>query len=751
MKTPKRLLSKKFVAAALTLFTLIGLLAPQQVLSKTNVGPYEVIIYTHKNFVGQSRVFKISQEQRHKLVPLLPEPLEGIGSMRIGSEVAVMVFDSPNFADALVPKESLPAYQGKGGISWQKMKETSKLKLLSIPPKIYKGKKADGPRRTIQTSDKKIFTGSVSNVAFSHHEIGGLFPSAKPSFIIFKVNRGAGHPMGIYLSSYKKHTDSRPPRLYGKFYPLPENQQITFFEYADVIYSQPPSSSELKKPIGSIKKTLSYNHHKCNLVSIWTGRMPIDSLQVTLFEKKNFKGKEIKFPGQGSGKVHYVPEEYGMKKGIWSLKMSLDKNIDSDFAARARAPVATTTAKADPDHVMVEIEPDHSHVSVGKTIPAKIGSTAQTSKVGQITMADIGKQKVIDISGKWNSNVGKVYHIIQHDKQFRWVVENQNETAEGTINGNTINATWQINGVPGSGSANITQVDVAGRAIRMEAASGVVLYREAIAIAPDTDKMQIGQVKGSLAPAATPIHLPNPSQGQAKAGDKNIKLDPGLDGTFISGMPKQDQIIAFRTIKQAGQKITFEVDYYLTPVHGKILYVGGWLYDNNNAFGGYNASVLPNTGYGKVRFFLNLDTSIRTSTDVEFFIWEPQKKPCAKQRFTLGHKWNPASQLVPNSRTLRPLRGRIVPAVIDISGKWLSSIGKVYHFKQNGNKFTWTVENSNETAQGTIKGKTVDVTWQINGVPGSATIKVTQVDSENRATRIEAATGIYLYRAANTP
>ncbi|MHC4792000.1 MAG: hypothetical protein ACYS8Y_11290, partial [Planctomycetota bacterium] len=180
----------------------------------------------------------------------------------------------------------------------------------------------------------------------------------------------------------------------------------------------------------------------------------------------------------------------------------------------------------------------------------------------------------IDVSGRWDSNVEKVYQITQNLNNFSWIVENSDETATGTINGKEVSATWKIGGVPGSGKASITQVGATLRAIRIEWDNGCIFYRTAA-------KPQVTQ--------------------------------------------------------------------------------------------------------------------------------------------------------------------------IDISGRWESNVGKVYQITQNLNNFSWIVENSDETASGTIKDKEVSATWKIGGFPGSGKARITQVDATGRAIRIEWDNGCIFHRAAAKP
>jgi len=76
-------------------------------------------------------------------------------------------------------------------------------------------------------------------------------------------------------------------------------------------------------------------------------------------------------------------------------------------------------------------------------------------------------------------------------------------------------------------------------------------------------------------------------------------------------------------------------------------------------------------------------------------------------------------------------------AALDISGKWTSNIGLVYEFTQNGDQFTWFVELNNQEGEGTLNGRSLSASWSEEGGRGSANGKITDVDEDGRAVRIE--------------
>jgi hypothetical protein len=102
----------------------------------------------------------------------------------------------------------------------------------------------------------------------------------------------------------------------------------------------------------------------------------------------------------------------------------------------------------------------------------------------------------------------------------------------------------------------------------------------------------------------------------------------------------------------------------------------------------------------------------------------------------------------PDTKTAPPDRTPPPPSVVtppDVSGQWKSSIGLVYNITQAGDQFEWTVENSNEQGQGTIKGNNVSASWKGQQGVGSSAGKLT-TDSSGRATEVKWNNGVRFYR-----
>jgi hypothetical protein len=90
--------------------------------------------------------------------------------------------------------------------------------------------------------------------------------------------------------------------------------------------------------------------------------------------------------------------------------------------------------------------------------------------------AAAARPRTPDISGTWKSSIGLVYEITQTDNAFSWHVASINQRAEGTIDGNSVKASWR--GLLRRDSATGKVIlDASGRAVRIEWSNGVVFRR----------------------------------------------------------------------------------------------------------------------------------------------------------------------------------------------------------------------------------------------------------------------------------
>jgi len=87
-----------------------------------------------------------------------------------------------------------------------------------------------------------------------------------------------------------------------------------------------------------------------------------------------------------------------------------------------------------------------------------------------------------------------------------------------------------------------------------------------------------------------------------------------------------------------------------------------------------------------------------------------------------------------------------VSPIVNVSGSWKSNIGLTYNVTQQQNNFQWTVMNSTEIGDGTIKGYDVTASWKGPTGIGSSQGKITAVDASGKATKIIWNNNLQFYR-----
>lgn len=90
--------------------------------------------------------------------------------------------------------------------------------------------------------------------------------------------------------------------------------------------------------------------------------------------------------------------------------------------------------------------------------------------------ASAGSAAPANIAGTWRGYRGFSYSISQSDNKFSWSQGDMQETGRGTINGNTISASWSGNNGSNSATGRII-TSGNGYAIRIEWSNGVVFTR----------------------------------------------------------------------------------------------------------------------------------------------------------------------------------------------------------------------------------------------------------------------------------
>ncbi|MHC4458619.1 MAG: hypothetical protein ACYS0I_16335, partial [Planctomycetota bacterium] len=240
----------------------------------------------------------------------------------------------------------------------------------------------------------RIFFGSVPDVKLIGLEGYPVQEWKKrtfnPSLVIFR--RELKRPLGVYLSSRVGNSlKNRFGPIFGRFYPAPENELGGRVVYPDLDESDIP---QYRVENAEKDRTLWWTKAwppRFNMVTIWRGSLPVDSIIAVV----GHGHKTFVLPGWGSAKLHYPLKEFGDWSGIYYLSV-------------------TSQGMGKKAHVQAPVAPS--------------------------------------ISGRWDSTVGKVYHIKQDGNKFSWTVENSIETASGTITGKEVSATWKIKGKIGGTS-----------------------------------------------------------------------------------------------------------------------------------------------------------------------------------------------------------------------------------------------------------------------------------------------------------
>ena len=102
----------------------------------------------------------------------------------------------------------------------------------------------------------------------------------------------------------------------------------------------------------------------------------------------------------------------------------------------------------------------------------------------QITGEETGK--VVYISGKWIGSDGLVYYITQNRHRFTWTVASTRQRCSGKVVGRNMTVKWRVGKrrkkVPVTGK--ITEINIKGKALRIEWSNGIIFDREDIAPEP---------------------------------------------------------------------------------------------------------------------------------------------------------------------------------------------------------------------------------------------------------------------------
>jgi len=129
-----------------------------------------------------------------------------------------------------------------------------------------------------------------------------------------------------------------------------------------------------------------------------------------------------------------------------------------------------------------------------------------------------------------------------------------------------------------------------------------------------------------------------------------------------------------------------------------------------------------------------------TTKKVDFVLTPPVEKKVAPPKAS-----DPRTATVAKQPTASTAKVPMV-TIPNVSGQWQSSIGVTYNITQQGNNFQWTVVNSTEKGNGTLKGYEVSASWQGPKGRGSSPGKITEVDASGKATKIIWNNGVQFFR-----
>ncbi|HBH87056.1 MAG TPA: hypothetical protein DDY17_05595 [Syntrophaceae bacterium] len=224
-----------------------------------------------------------------------------------------------------------------------------------------------------------------------------------------------------------------------------------------------------------------------------------------------------------------------------------------------------------------------------------------------------------------------------------------------------------------------------------------------------------------------------------KAGDKAIlysKIPYGSDPYILSIMPGGDYSYSLY-----GSPNLADIDVTVTPVSGgKVKFP-----DPNNKTARYE---LKKYGIYQVS---SLMIQYKGPLDQQAYIGPVRHRaPSAPDRpkpspsYVMGVQ-SPQGTLAGPVKQTTPAKVMEI-TVPNMSGQWKSSIGLIYNITQQQNNFQWTVVNSSEKGNGTVKGYDVNATWQGPKGRGSSPGKITAVDTRGRAIKIIWKNGVQFYR-----
>mgnify|MGYP000745995732 CR=1 FL=1 len=436
-----------------------------------SVYPYEVIVYEHKDYTGAFQSFTLDPNKRLKIVPFLDKSMDNrISSFQCGEKVGVMVFNHPKFIH-FTP--NVPGFE------------------YSHVGRQYSESVPDLSSPNFRIDD------DISSLIVYHRDLG---------------------PTGVALAN---KPISQLSDQNNRFYFLPEDwsePSLCFKTLEDL-----DGESEFLVLFPEKKDSFAYG-----------------KVHVTLFEKPNCQGKWLTLPGAGGYSTRFELNRYDWDEKAHSLEVRWEGPIPPVFVqgkisgvakvpesqVHVRAPSAPTEARApsapdlekgfdrpgsdyrnfpfdagpercqqacaeDPNckaftWVRPGVQGPQARCWLKSAVPTAVANANCVSGVKVTPSATQpaasappapSSESAIEIGGIWKSSVGLVYEIRQRGEHFGWTVANSDEQGRGTCQGKDLMVTWSSALGKGSAKGKITQIDSAGKAIRIEWDNGAVFFR----------------------------------------------------------------------------------------------------------------------------------------------------------------------------------------------------------------------------------------------------------------------------------
>lgn len=276
----KKFLDRFCVVNLIVVF--VFLISGTSLFGQSHVGPYQVIVYEHNDYVGKSQSFDLNtRTHRIKIINRLNSSLDNnVSSIHVGSEVMAILFDHHDFHANL---SGLPGMMTMG-----------KAAVRALNPMMWFNK----PSKTYGLNYVNVGFYESSSPKVQHNDI-------YTSMII--VPRNCQYAWGVGLYNFQDG--------FVRVEPIPDDKKF-------------------KKRV--VPDFGSYLGDKISAVAFWGKN--IRNTRVTLFEHANFSGKQLALPGPGSQKVEFQLRDYQFDRITTGVKVFVsDPQGDSN---RASAPPA---------------------------------------------------------------------------------------------------------------------------------------------------------------------------------------------------------------------------------------------------------------------------------------------------------------------------------------------------------------------------------------------------------------------------